>query len=60
MNGADVRSSGTAVLISGIIWSSTDENILSSGAGIEVRSSIDAILITGVLESKIVILTYQI
>ena len=60
MNGSDVRTAGTAVLISGIIWSSTDDNISSTGAGIEVRSSSDAILISGVLKAKIVIWAYQI
>ena len=60
MNGSDVRTAGTAVLISGIIGSSTDDNISSIGAGIEVRSSSDAILISGVLKAKIVIWAYQI
>ena len=60
MKGSDVRTAGTAVLIPGIIWSSTDDNISSIGAGIEVRSSSDAILISGVLKAKIVIWAYQI
>ena len=42
LNGAGVRSSGTATLNSGVIWSSADDEILGADAGDDdVLSSTD-------------------
>ena len=43
LNGTDVRRSGIAMLISGVIWSSAAGEILGAGAGADARSSSDAI-----------------
>ena len=56
LTGADVQSSGAAMLISGVIWSSADGEILSACAGADERSSSVAILIPGVWSGVLLML----